>query len=140
MLRGLGRIVLVPLAMLLAAASALGMLFTLGLERVTRALHGRDVDMAELTTLWEALSAGSNLLTVASLVPALLVVAIGEIGRIRAFLYYVVGGGIAMAALPLVARGNLDGGLAQLGIVWQVFATAGFVGGVVYWLVAGRSA
>jgi hypothetical protein len=25
-------------------------------------------------------------------------------------------------------------------IVWQVFATAGFAGGFVYWLIAGRNA
>ena len=53
-----------------------------------------------------------------------------------------VGGGLALAAVPLVARYG-QGGSAMPDpdqLVWQVFATAGFAGGFVYWLLAGRNA
>ena len=78
---------------------------------------------------------------VATLIPALLVVIIGEIARIRAAIYYVVGGGLSLAAMPLLARMSESGNVViPETTVLQVFATAGFAGGFVYWLVAGRNA
>jgi hypothetical protein len=69
------------------------------------------------------------------------VVFVGEIARIRSALYYVAGGGAALAAIPLLARIGQSGSFALADqIVWQVFATAGFAGGFVYWLIAGRNA
>ena len=138
--RALGRIVLVPLAFVLGAAAALAVLISIGLEKATHALHGRDVDAATIRTLWDALAGVGSLASIATAVPAILVVLIGEVGRIRAPLYYVAGGGVAMSAMPLLARIGSDSGLAQIGLIWQVFATAGFVGGMVYWLIAGRRA
>jgi hypothetical protein len=68
-------------------------------------------------------------------------VVIGEVARIRSIAYYVVGGGIALAAIPLLARYGQGGTIASPdAIVWQVFATAGFAAGFVYWLIAGRNA
>ena len=64
------------------------------------------------------------------------------VARIRSLIYYVVGGGLALAAVPLLARYG-QGGTAMPDpdqLVWQVFATAGFAGGFVYWLLAGRNA
>jgi len=46
-----------------------------------------------------------------------------------------------LGALPLMAMaGSLSNDLSPLGTLWQVFATAGFAGGFVYWLLAGRKA
>ncbi|MCK9911764.1 hypothetical protein MXD81_21595, partial [Microbacteriaceae bacterium K1510] len=70
-----------------------------------------------------------------TVIPALLMVIVGEIARIRSIIYYVAGGGLALAAIPLLARYGQDGSVsAPEAIVWQVFATAGFAGGFVYWL------
>jgi hypothetical protein len=58
-------------------------------------------------------------------------------------LYYVAAGGLSLAAMPLLAHfgpGGAGIGGAPDQVVWQVFATAGFAGGFVYWLVAGRNA
>jgi hypothetical protein len=49
------------------------------------------------------------------------------------------GGGAASAAIPLLARLDVAGTLPQA-TVWQLFATAGFAAGLVYWLLAGRNA
>ena len=84
---------------------------------------------------------GLALLAGLSILPALLVIFVGEIARIRSAVFYVAGGGAALAAVPLLARVQQSGTLVlPEHAVWQVFATAGFVGGFVYWLIAGRNA
>jgi hypothetical protein len=72
-----------------------------------------------------------------SILPALLVIVVGEVLRLRSLLFYVVGGGLAVAALPLVASPAGTGFNLQ---ALAGFATAGFAGGIVYWLLAGRRA
>src|SRR5262245_19380815 len=140
-LRTLGRLILVPLGFILGTVAALAVLITLGLERATVAVHGRDLDLSSLDDL-AGLARGLHALgAAATILPAVLLVLIGEVARSRSAVYYIVGGGVALAALPLAARvGSLGDGLSQFGLIWQVFATAGFVGGFVYWLVAGRGA
>ncbi len=137
-----GRMIVIPLALLIAAAASIFVLLTLGLERATAALHERavaDDDMVE--AMFDLMNQGLLLTTGLTLVPTLLVVFIGEIARIRSVLYYVAGGGLALAAVPLLARyGRASSGLTADQTVWQVFATAGFAGGFVYWLLAGRNA
>lgn len=139
--RAVGRIFVVPLGFLLAMAVALAVLVTLGLERVTHTVHGRSFDEQTLGQMLDVLADAVALSRVASIVPAVLVVLAGEVARIRSALYYIVGGGIALAALPLLkASGGPGTGMADIGLGWQVFATAGFAGGAIYWLVAGRRA
>jgi hypothetical protein len=137
-MRTIGRLILVPLAFLIAAGVAGFVLFTLGLEKITHALHGTDVG-AE--TFAYAFDMGTLILSGLTIIPALAVVIVGEVARIRSWLYYMIGGGLALAALPLLGQLN-DASLAALpdAAVWQVLATAGFVGGLVYWLIAGRNA
>jgi len=140
-LRAIGRLIVVPLAFLLGAATALFILFSLGMERVTHAVSGRQVELQEWDALVDLVKQASALASVATIVPALLVVIIGEVARIRSSVYYILGGGAALAAMPLLARaGTLSSDLAPIGTIWQVFATAGFAGGFVYWLIAGRKA
>jgi hypothetical protein len=139
--RALARLVLVPTGFAFGTAAALFILFQLGLEKVTQATHGRELDLAALQQVWHLLRDARGLVTVGTLAPPLLLVVVGEVARIRSSIYYIVGGGASLAALPLLARsGSLGTALAEIGLIWQVFATAGFVGGFVYWLIAGRSA
>ena len=140
-MRFLGRLLLVPLGFVFASLAALAVLLTLGLERFTKATYGRGVDEATLSQLFNLAVGAKSLATVGTLVPALLLVIVGEVARIRAPLYYILGGGLAVSALPIVARlGTLGQDLSGIGLIWQVFATAGFMGGAVYWLIAGRNA
>ena len=71
--------------------------------------------------------------------PGLVLAVIGEVFAIRSFLYYVVAGGLALAAIPLLAA---SGGSTSVPAAdyMTIFASAGFAGGAVYWLIAGRNA
>lgn len=141
--RAIGRLILVPLGCLLAVAAAAGVLVTLGLERATHAMH-RGLEMSQLEALLAIFEAMPRLGAAVSIIPAALLVIVGEVARIRSLTYYVVGGGAVLAIIPLLglsAGANGAGpGLLEAGALWQVFATAGFAGGLVYWLVAGRGA
>jgi hypothetical protein len=137
----IGRIVVVAFAFFLATVCAGFVLFTLGLERVTGELHRLRPDDDGVTASLSMLDQGLALVAAVSIVPALLVIFIGEIARIRSLVYYVAAGGLALASVPLLARVQQTGAFAMPEhTVWQVFATAGFAGGFVYWLIAGRNA
>lgn len=143
MLSAVGRIIWVPIAFVVAATVAVTILVTLGMERVTQSMHGRAGDSDGLIALLELIQQASLLASGLTLVPALLVVIVGEVARIRSVLYYVLAGGASLAAMPLIARmgqAAMPGAAVSPVIVWQVFATAGFAGGLVYWLLAGRRA
>jgi len=140
-LRALGRLIMVPLGLILGLVASLAVLVSLGLEVTTQTLARQSGDLDKLEIL---IDMGLGFVTVAaavSLLPALLVVAVGEVARIRSVLYYVLGGGAAMTLLPALARlGSAESSAAMPARVWTVMATAGFAGGLVYWLVAGRRA
>jgi hypothetical protein len=137
MWHALGRLILVPLGFVVAAMVSIFIVVTLGLERLTHASTA--VPILE----WAAgvMAAGITLTSGLTLIPALAVVTVGEVARIRSWLYYLAGGGLSLALLPLM--GLLERGQAASlsdGALWQVLATAGFAGGLVYWLIAGRTA
>lgn len=73
--------------------------------------------------------------------PALIAVVVGEVMRIRAWMYYVLAGGLSLAAIPILAAPET----AELPAIltshaMTIFATAGFAGGLLYWLLAGARA
>ncbi len=140
--RTTGRVLIViPFALILATIAALFVFATLGLERITAFLHVNPVSDQDVNTIFAVMDQGMLLATGLTVIPALLIIIVGEIARIRSLAYYVVGGGLALAAIPLLARYGQNGTITSPeAIVWQVFATAGFAGGFVYWLIAGRNA
>ncbi|MES0383815.1 MAG: hypothetical protein ABUJ98_04395 [Hyphomicrobium sp.] len=136
-----GRFVVIPIALLIAALVSGFVLFTLGLERITGALQGNRSGDDVIVAMFDLTQQGLLLATGLTLIPALVVVIVGEIARIRSAIYYVAGGGLALAAMPMLARMTDSGNVViPETTVWQVFATAGFAGGFVYWLIAGRNA
>lgn len=138
--RTLGRMIVVPLSLVVAIAAAVFVLVTLGLERITQAASGRGDDFGNIGVLVELVLNGGILASGLTIIPTLAVVIIGEVARIRASLYYIIGGGLALVAIPILARlGSQGVGLPET-VVLQVCATAGFAGGWVYWLLAGRQA
>lgn len=139
MIAVLKRLIIVPFGFLVAVIVAIVVLFTLGSERITHAMAGRgDTSIREIASLVQESLLLASALTV---VPAILVIIVGEVARIRTVYYYVLGGGASLAAVPLIARVGEIGTTSLPGAaVWQVFATAGFMGGFVYWMIAGRSA
>lgn len=139
-LRSIWRVIVVGFAVLVSLMITAAVLLTLGLERVTQAMQGRDVIVMDGAA--DGVFALMRLTSAFTILPALALVIVGEVARIRSVLYYVIGGGAAMAAIPLLARfgpaSAASGGSSLL--VWQVFATAGFAGGLAYWVLAGRRA
>ena len=143
--RTVGRMIWVPCAFILAAFSGLAVLLTLGAERLVHQAHaisGSPSDQVDIMVGW--LDQGVFLFSVVSaltLLPAVLLVIVGEVGRIRSLIYYVLGGGIAMVAVPLATRFHERSDLPlPPATLLQLLATAGFAAGLVYWLLAGRRA
>ncbi len=137
----IGRMLLVPLAVIIAAIVSFYVLFTLGAERFTHYMHERGSEADQLSSIFEIIFGVHLLASGLTVLPALLLVIIGEVARIRSFIYYIVGGGVVAALIPLVGMfGSSTTEQMPSIVVFQVFATAGFAGGLVYWLIAGRSA
>ncbi len=63
-----------------------------------QAVTGRGPDEVTLNAGFDLLRLASSFISVQTLLPALLLVIVGEVARIRGSLYYVVGGGAALAA------------------------------------------
>ena len=113
-------------------------LITLGSERITHALQGtEDVPLeAAFTLIGQAVIFTSAM----TIVPAVALVIVGEVARIRSIYYYVLGGGLAVVAGPALVQLGQGGEFAMpAAAVWQVLSTAGFLGGFTYWLIAGRT-
>jgi hypothetical protein len=76
-----------------------------------------------------------------TVIPAAIAAIVGEALRIRSWMYYVLGGGAAMAAIPVLASpGAASLPAIPTGQYMTIFAASGFIGGFVYWLLAGRNA
>ena len=73
--------------------------------------------------------------------PALVAAVAGEALRIRSWMYYVLAGGVALAVVPLLAAPQ-GTDLTEIAAshYMTIFATAGFAGGFIYWLLAGARA
>ena len=141
MLRALGRVIMLPIAFLLATVAALFVIISLGHERIVQAMSGIGANEPPIGAAFDLFGLAVQLVSVQTLLPALLLVIIGEVARIRGAFYYVVGGGAALAVVPLLTRISQPAGILDLSpVVWQVLATAGFAGGFVYWVLAGRNA
>lgn len=141
-MRVVGRLLWIPFAMLAAALTTAAVIVVLGQERIVQAMAGREPDQIVVSAALDVLGLLLALASVQTLLPPLLLVIVGEAARLRSALYYIVGGGISIAVIPLLAR-LADPMQFMVGlspIVWQVLATAGFAGGLVYWVLAGRNA
>jgi hypothetical protein len=140
-MRAVGRIILLPIAFVLAAVATLFVVFSLGQEHVVQAISARGSDEVPVGAIMDLVGMALRFASVHTLVPALLLVIVGEAARIRSAVYYIVGGGVALAVVPLLTRFGQPTSVLELSpTVWQVLATAGFAGGFVYWLLAGRTA
>jgi len=141
MLRALWRVIVLPVAFVLAVVATLVVIISLGQERAVQALSARGPENIQIDAVVDLAALAMRLASIYTLVPALLLVIVGEVARIRSALYYVIGGGIALAIVPMLTRVNQPMTVLELSpVVWQVLATAGFAGGFVYWLLAGRNA
>ena len=73
--------------------------------------------------------------------PAIAAAVVGEILRIRSWIYYVLAGGASLAAIPLlVTPSSADLPAVATSQYMTIFVAAGFAGGFIYWLLAGARA
>ncbi len=110
-------------------------------EEVTSHMQPGSDDMDRLFGEWLGTVAFAfTVAPVLTLLPALVMIVIGEVARVRSLLYYVTAGGIAAAVMPLIAVQSEAAPVPYTAPYFSILATAGFAGGLVYWLIAGRRA
>ena len=142
-LKTLLRGVVIAVAFILAAFASLVTLFALGTfwagDAIREAAPGDPlIDLlAEPFAAVLFIGAVTPALTA---LPGLAAAIVGEVLHIRSFTYYVLTGGLALAAIPLLVTGEGGAFVAPSADYMTIFASAGFVGGAVYWLIAGRGA
>jgi hypothetical protein len=135
----------VILAFCFAASAALAVLFALGAiwvgdELSAAAPHDPMLHHGAAPFFGLVLFAGTVAPALTSL-PALIAVVAGEVLRLRSWMYCVIAGGLSLAAIPLLAgTRNSDLEAVASSQYMAIFLTAGFAGGFVYWLLAGRNA
>lgn len=135
------RFIVVSFGAIMGAISALLMLiFTGGRELATRFSQSEDPDslLAVVEQVYGTFLFAASLGPALTVVPAIGAIVLGEVARIRSVFYYVIMGGLAALAIPFLYEtgDGISGAVNTHYII--IFLACGFVGGFVYWLIAGR--
>jgi hypothetical protein len=136
-----GRILVIALA-LIAAAIAAGMTLAIGI--VAPDWSWIDADPIERVTFFAVSFFATSFVGATAFVPALLLIVVAEALRMRRLLYY----GLAGAVVGLASYFGSDVSfrlesttdVSPVPHPLQLAAAAGIVGGLIYWLLAGRKA
>jgi hypothetical protein len=136
-----GRLFVVFFAFLIAAfASGLALAFGV----VAPDFRGLDSDPIERLWFFGAAFIATGYAVGMALLPSAIAIALAEAARIRSVLYYALGGAlIGLATFYSVDVSDLlenTTDIAPVGHGMELAAAAGIVGGLVYWLIAGRRA
>lgn len=138
------RMLWVVTAFCVAAAAALAVLFALGAlwaGSELRSAAPQDPMLQHAAPLFGMVLFAGTVAPALNALPALVAVVAGEVLRLRSWMYYVLAGGASLAVVPLLAAPQ---GADLTAIVasqyMPIFAAAGFAGGFIYWLLAGRQA
>jgi hypothetical protein len=143
-LRTIFRMAWVAIAFSIAALASLAVLFALGgtwAGDELRAAAPNDPLVRDGAPIFGMLLFARTVGPALTALPALIAVVAGEVMRVRSWMYYVLAGGLSLAAIPILAAPEateLSSILASHGMT--IFATAGFAGGLLYWLLAGARA
>jgi hypothetical protein len=137
----LGRIIVIFLALMIAMMIA-GIALAIGIVVPDRSWL--DADPLERVIFFTVSFFATSFIGASAFVPALLLIAVAEIMRLRSPLYYAAAG--AVVGLTSYFGSNIELRLENTTDVAPVFhplqlaAAAGIVGGLAYWLLAGRNA
>lgn len=143
--RLIGRLLVVCIGFVLAALVCFALLTYLGGQMLSSEMAGTgEIDGAFPEPVMDVFGAFAFMLAIypaTTILPAIIAIVIGEVGRIRSLLYYILAGGAASLAIPLlyVATNVAEVEMPTQSLL-MIFATAGFGAGFVYWLIAGRRA
>jgi hypothetical protein len=143
-MRTVVRMLWVVTAFLVAAAAALSVLFALGgtwAGDELRAAAPNDPFVKHGATIFGMVLFAGTVGPALTALPGLIAVVVGEVLKVRSWMYYVLAGGASLAAIPvLAAPPSVDLATVVGSHAMTVFAAAGFAGGFVYWLLAGTRA
>jgi len=136
-----GRIIVIFFA-LIAAIVAAGVALAIGV--VAPDWAGVDSDPFERISFFIVSFFATSFVGAVAFLPALIVIVIAEAVRLRNFLYYGVGGALVGLASyygsDISVRLENTTDVAPVGNALQLAAAAGIIGGLVYWVIAGRNA
>lgn len=137
----LGRIIVILFALLLAIMAA-GITLAVGI--IARDWGGVDADPIERVSFFIVSFFATSFVGAVAFLPAVLLIVVSEAARLRNFLYYGVGGALVGLAsyygsdISIRLENTTD--VAPVNNALQLAAAAGIIGGIVYWLIAGRNA
>ncbi len=136
-----GRILVIVFALIVAIMAA-GITLAIGI--VAPDWAGVDSDPFERISFFIVSFFATSFVGAVAIFPALVVIVISEAARLRNFLYYGVGGALVGLAsyygsdVSMRLENTTD--VAPVGNSLQLAAAAGIIGGLAYWLIAGRNA
>ena len=137
----LGRIIVIVFALIIAMMIA-GIALAIGI--VVPDKSWLDADPIERVLFFTVSFFATSFIGASAFVPALLLIVVAEVMRLRSLLYYAAAG--AVVGLTSYFGSNVELRLENTTDVAPVFhplqlaAAAGIVGGLAYWLLAGRNA
>jgi hypothetical protein len=136
-----GRILVIVLALIMAVMAA-GVTLAIGI--VAPDWTGVDSDPYERVSFFIVSFFATSFVGAVAILPALLAIVITEAARLRSFLYYGVGGAlVALASYygsDISVRLENTTDVPPVNNALQLAAAAGIIGGLAYWLIAGRNA
>jgi H+/Cl- antiporter ClcA len=137
----LGRIIVIWFALMLAMMAA-GIVLAAGI--IAPDWQGLDSDPVERVTFFVVSFVATSFAGAAAFLPALVLIIFSEAMRLRNFLYYGVAGAVVGLASyfgsDVSSRLENTTDVPPVGHTLQLAAAAGIIGGIVYWLIAGRKA
>lgn len=153
-MRFVGRLILVPLAIAVAAFCALLLLGIVGMTRpeIAQAIAEtafRTMDQLFRTALdgeeailryAASLALFSRFVVVVLILPVTLIAVVAEVFGIRAYLFHALFAALLTAAMPFALMPELIRGFAYASPASGLLAAAGALAGTIYWMLAGRSA
>jgi hypothetical protein len=117
---------------------------TLALGIVLPEWAAMDSDPIERVIFFFVAFFATGLVVTFALLPAALVIVVSEVARMRSFIYYGVGGALVALAsyygsdISVQLENTTD--VTPVANTLQLAAAAGILGGLAYWLIAGRNA
>jgi hypothetical protein len=137
----LGRIIVIFFALIIAGMAA-GVALAIGI--VAPDWPTMDSDPVERVSFFVLAFFATSFVGAAATLPALVLIVFAEAARMRSFLYYGVAGAVVGLASyfgsDVSSRLENTTDVTPVGHALQLAAAAGIIGGIVYWLIAGRRA
>jgi len=137
----IGRLFVIVLAFLIAVAAA-GMVLAIGV--VASDFSGIDSDTVERVSFFGSALLVESFGGAAVLLPALAAIVLAEAARIRSVVYYGLAGAFiglgSFYTIDLASELEDTTDIAPVGHGLALVLAAGVVGGLLYWLIAGRNA